>query len=130
MEFSAELLVDWDTFERARKLLGNNFYRSFGYFEEDGARSIAMIVTAIREESATRLVLPAHAIKCDALHFGANRLAKLAAHLEYGARDYVELRLSPGDLIPFAAQVQPLFDETIATLKRAISPLQLKMRGS
>ena len=130
MNFASEQLVDWAVFERTRNVLGANFYRAFGYLIEDGERSITFAENAIRELNAAQLVLPAHCIKGEALHFGGHRLAKLAAHVEYSARDCVEMRIKPNELIAYVAHLRPLFNETMGALTRTISPLREKRRAA
>ncbi len=130
MNSTTHPLIDWPVFERTRSMLGANFHRVFGYLVEDGERSIVFLERAIRDVSAVQLVLPAHCLKGEALHFGAQRLAALAAHIEYTARDYVELRIPPVELIAPIAHLRPVFKESIAELRRATSPLQQKRRAA
>jgi hypothetical protein len=129
MTYPAEMLIDWGVFETTRASLGPHFHRVFGYLREDGARSVSFIEKAIRETNAAQLILPANCIAGEALHFGARRLAMLAGQIEDSARDYVELRLSPVDLVAEIARLRPLFNETMAALSRAASPLQEKVRA-
>jgi hypothetical protein len=121
-------MIDWSVFERTQIALGRNFFRVFGYLKEDGERSILFIEKAIREMNAAQLVLPAHCIKGEALHFGAERLARLAARIEYNSRDCVELHQKPNDLIVDIAHLRPMFISTIEEIERAVSPLMVKRK--
>ncbi|HET7816039.1 MAG TPA: Hpt domain-containing protein, partial [Sphingomicrobium sp.] len=71
-------IVDWMHFEKSRAELGPGFIRILSYFREDGAKSVAEIEQAMREENAVALVRPAHTIKGEARQFGAEPLAAIA----------------------------------------------------
>ena len=51
-----ENLVDWAHFEKSRGELGPGFIRILGYFREDGAKSVAQIEAAMREQNTVALV--------------------------------------------------------------------------
>ena len=63
--------VDWALFEKNRAELGPGFIRIINYFREDGAKSVAQIEQAMRDENTTGLVLPAHTMKGEARQLGA-----------------------------------------------------------
>ena len=71
-------IVDWTLFEKNRKELGPGFIRIISYFREDGAKSVAQIEQAMREQNTTALVIPAHTLKGEARQLGAEPLAKIA----------------------------------------------------
>ena len=82
--------------DEARKMLGTGLARILVYYEEDGAKSIALIEQALSDENAAAMVIPAHTLKGESRQFGAQRLAELAEVIEQtaGDADYVRLRPS------------------------------------
>lgn len=123
-------LIDWRTFERARRLLGHDFQRAFSYLLEDGPKSITLIERAVRESKAVNIIAPAHRLKGEALQFGAAQLALLASTIEYDARDCVECRSDPTAVIADVAKLRPLFDKSIAEFQRAITTGHDKRRAA
>lgn len=111
-------LIDWRDYEQTRTALGQHFGRCMGYFRADGAQALIEIQAGIRALNAAKLVLPAHRIKGDALHFGAVALGRLAAEIEYGARDCLEQRQQPLDLVAAVSRLRPLFVATLAEFER------------
>jgi HPt (histidine-containing phosphotransfer) domain-containing protein len=79
-------IVDWALFEKNRAELGPGFIRIISYFREDGAKSLAQIEQAMRDENTAALVLPAHTIKGEARQLGAEPLAKIAELIETTSR--------------------------------------------
>ena len=51
-------IVDWALFEKNRAELGPGFIRIISYFREDGAKSVAQIEQAMRDQNTVALVLP------------------------------------------------------------------------
>jgi HPt (histidine-containing phosphotransfer) domain-containing protein len=118
-----DMIVDWETFSRARSELGAGFVRILGYFREDGEKSVTIIEEAMQRGDAAALVLPAHTMKSEARQFGAEPLGALAEEIEVGARRAVELRLPPDELIPQAARLRPLYRQTMDLFERETNPL-------
>ena len=116
-------VINWTAFAETRGALGEAFVRILGYFREDGTKSVAAIEAAMRERSSANLVLPAHTLKGEGYQFGADKLAELAEEIEVAARHYVEIQQDPGELLEKVVQLRPLFELTLATLEREVSPL-------
>lgn len=119
----ADELINWQAFAETRALFGDGFVRILGYFREDGMKSVATIEEAMRLSDSAKLVLPAHTLKGEAWQFGAEKLASLCEELEVSARRYVEMHQDPADLVEKIVQLRPLFETTLDTLERQISPL-------
>ena len=119
----AEDVINWTAFAETRGALGDAFVRILGYFREDGTKSVAAIENAMRERNSVKLVLPAHTLKGEGYQFGAEKLAELAEEIEVAARHYVELQQDPSELLEKIVQLRPLFELTLATLEREVSPL-------
>ena len=81
---------------RAGPSSGPDFIRILSYFKEDGAKSVAQIEQAMREQNTTALVLPAHTIKGEARQLGAEPLAMVAELIEMTARFCIETHRFPG----------------------------------
>ena len=116
-------IVDWTHFERSRTELGPGFIRILSYFREDGAKSIAQIEQAMREENTPALVLPAHTIKGESRQLGAEPLAKIAELIESTARLCVETHRFPDELVPEVVELRRLFDQTVELFDKATNPL-------
>ena len=114
--------IDRAKLDALRQELGANFARILGYFQEDGAKSIAAIEEALRTRSAVALVRPAHTLKGEALQFGALRLGMMAERIEMCARRAVEDRDFPIKVVEHVAELRPLFDEALAVLLREATP--------
>ncbi len=123
-----EEMIDWAVFHQARSELGADFVRILGYFREDGAKSVAKIEAAVRGGDAAGIVVPAHTLKGEARQFGAEALADLAEVIEASARQRVELRQSPDDLVADAARLAPMFAATAEAFDRETNPL-VERRG-
>ena len=121
-------IIDWEAFAEARNELGAGLIRILGYFREDGAKSVAAIEDAMRAKNAVALVIPAHTLKGEATQFGAEALAELAEHIETVARQCVEWRTDPDELLPEVVKLRPLFGETLAAFDRETNPL-VERRG-
>ena len=119
-------IVDWALFEKNRTELGPGFIRIISYFREDGAKSLAQIEQAMREENATALVLPAHTIKGEARQLGAEPLAVIAELIEKTARLCIETHRFPDELVPEVVQLRKLFSETVDLFDKATNPLQTR----
>ena len=122
-------LVDWNEFEAARTQLGANFARILQYFREDGVKSVNAVEAAMRARDSAALVRPAHTLKGESLQFGAMALSALAERIEMSARRFVEIQQTPEELVPEAAKLRPMFDETLAQLEKAINPLVERRPG-
>jgi HPt (histidine-containing phosphotransfer) domain-containing protein len=116
-------IVDWALFEKNRTELGPGFIRIISYFREDGAKSLAQIEQAMREENATALVLPAHTIKGEARQLGAEPLAVVAELIEKTARLCIETHRFPDELVPEVVQLRKLFSETVDLFDKATNPV-------
>ena len=116
-------IVDWALFEKNRTELGPGFIRIINYFREDGAKSVAQIETAMREQNTTALVLPAHTIKGEARQLGAEPLAAMAELIESTARLCIETHRFPDELVPEVVQLRKLFADTVELFEKATNPL-------
>jgi len=123
-------LVDVRVLRQSKRALGGEFDRVFGYFLDDGAKSLAHIERATRTTNTSQIILPAHCIKGEALHFGAHRLAVLASQIEFDARDCVERRIELTSMIVDIARLRPLFDESVAAIKQLVGTGQEKRRAA
>jgi HPt (histidine-containing phosphotransfer) domain-containing protein len=119
-------IVDWAHFEKSRSELGPGFIRILSYFREDGAKSIAQIEQAMREENTTALVIPAHTIKGESRQLGAEPLAKVAELIESTARLCVETKRFPDELVPEVVELRRLFSETVELFDKATNPLMTR----
>ena len=117
-------LVDWDSFCRARAELGAGFARILSYFREDGEKAVEKIEAAMHRGDAAGLVLPAHTMKSEARQFGAEPLGALAEEIEMRARQAVEMRTTPEDMVPQVARLRPLYRDTMALLEAEANPLR------
>ena len=116
-------IVDWALFEKNRAELGPGFIRIISYFREDGAKSVAQIEQAMRDENTTGLVLPAHTMKGEARQLGAEPLAAIAELIETTARLCMETYRFPDELIPQVVEMRRLFTETVELFDKATNPL-------
>jgi HPt (histidine-containing phosphotransfer) domain-containing protein len=119
----AQNVVDWAHFEKYRTELGPGFIRILTYFKEDGAKSVAQIEQAMRDEDTVSLVLPAHTLKGESRQLGAEPLAKIAELIETTARFCVESRRFPDELVPEVVQLRTLFNQTAELFEKATNPL-------
>ncbi len=115
--------VDWMHFEKTRAELGGGFIRILGYFREDGAKSVAQIESAMREQNTVGLVIPAHTLKGEARQFGAGPLADCAELIEQSARISIETHSFPNELIADVVKLRGLWSETLALFDKATNPL-------
>lgn len=116
-------IVDWALFEKNRTELGPGFIRIISYFREDGAKSVAQIETAMREQNTTALVLPAHTIKGESRQLGAEPLAAIAELIETTARLCIETHRFPDELVPDVVELRKLFNDTAELFEKATNPL-------
>jgi len=115
-------IVDWVHFEKSRGELGPGFIRILGYFREDGAKSVAQIEAAMREQNTVGLVIPAHTLKGEARQFGADPLADCAELIEQSARISIETHSFPDELIVDVVKLRRLWNQTIELFDKAINP--------
>src|SRR3954467_14004869 len=115
-------IVDWGLFEKNRAELGPGFIRIISYFREDGAKSVAQIEQAMRDENTTALVLPAHTIKGEARQLGAEPLAVIAELVETTARLCIETHRFPDELVPQVVDMRRLFNQTIELFDKETNP--------
>ena len=115
-------IVDWVHFEKSRGELGPGFIRILGYFREDGAKSVAAIEAAMREQNSVGLVIPAHTLKGEARQFGAEPLAAKAELIEQTARFSIETRSFPDELIADVVELRKLWSETLDLFEKATNP--------
>ena len=123
MTDAARDVIDWAFFEKSRSELGPGFIRILTYFKEDGAKSVAQIEQAMRDENTAALVIPAHTLKGESRQLGAEPLAKIAELIETTARFCVETHRFPDELVPEVVQLRSLFNDTIEQLEKATNPL-------
>ena len=123
-------MIDWVHFERSRAELGSGFIRILGYYREDGAKSIAAIDAAMREQNSVALVIPAHTLKGESRQFGANVVAEIAEKIEDAARSSVESHSFPDELIPDVVELRRLFNMTIEMFDQAVNPLLSRASAS
>jgi histidine phosphotransfer protein HptB len=124
----SDAIVDMEQFAQCRTKLGKNFIRFLGYFREDGSKSVAIIEEAMRTSSAIGMIEPAQSIKSEAFDLGAVKLAKVAEQIEFEARDRVEWRQSPDDMIEPVIALRKIFLDTVAILEQESSPLMVRHR--
>jgi len=122
-------IVDWALFEKNRAELGPGFIRILSYFREDGAKSLAQIEQAMREENTTALVIPAHTIKGEARQLGAEPLAKIAELIESTARLCSETHQFPNELVASVVELRKLFTQTVELFDKATNPLVSRQQG-
>ena len=115
-------IVDWVHFEKSRSELGPGFIRILGYFNEDGAKSVAQSEAAMREQNTVALVIPAHTLKGEARQFGAEPLAAKAELIEQVARSCIESHRFPDELIPDVVELRRLWTETSELFEKATNP--------
>ena len=116
------LLLDEEQIGRSRAHFGRNFARILGYLREDGLEAIAKIEDAMRMNKPAAMIGPADRIKAEAYDLGAVGLAEVAETIEFRARDCVERRQSPDDLLGTVLSLRTIFDETVALLDREAGP--------
>ena len=116
-------IVDWVHFEKSRAELGPGFIRILGYFREDGAKSVAAIESAMRDQNTIGLVIPAHTLKGEARQFGAEPLAACAELIEQSARISIETHSFPDELIADVVKLRGLWAQTIELFDKATNPL-------
>ena len=116
-------IVDWVHFEKARAELGPGLIRILGYYREDGAKSVAQIEQAMREQNTVALVIPSHTLKGESRQFGADLLADIAEKIENTARFCIETHRFPDELVPEVVELKRLFNATIELFDKATNPL-------
>ena len=122
-------VVDWKSFSKARSQLGAGFVRMLGYFREDGDKAIATIEQAMQRRDAAALVLASHKLKSEARQFGAELLGELAEEIELSARRSIEQRMFPDHLLPSAARLRPLYQQTVTLFEGETNPLAQRRAG-
>jgi HPt (histidine-containing phosphotransfer) domain-containing protein len=119
-------IIDWVHFEKSRSELGPGFIRILSYFREDGAKSLAAIEQAMREQDTVALVIPAHTLKGESRQFGAEPLAAVAEKIEQTARFCIETHRFPDELVPDVVELRRLWSRTIDLFDKATNPLQIR----
>lgn len=119
-------IIDWVHFERSRAELGPGFIKILGYFREDGAKSLAAIEQAMREQNTVALVIPAHTLKGESRQFGVEKLAEVAEKIEMTARSCIETHRFPDELVPDVVELRRLWTHTIDLFDKATNPLQVR----
>jgi chemotaxis protein histidine kinase CheA len=119
-------IVDWMHFEKSRAELGPGFIRILGYYREDGAKSVAQIEQAMREQNTVALVIPAHTLKGESRQFGADPLAEVAERIENVARSCIETHRFPDELIPDVVELRRMFNLTVEMFDKATNPLMTR----
>ncbi len=114
--------IDREKLNALRMELGVHFPRILSYFAEDGIKSVEAVEDAVRNSDAVALVRPAHTLKGEALQFGAEALGYAAEYIEKAARDAVEARSFPLDIVETSAGLRPLFEEALIALQEAAAP--------
>lgn len=115
--------IDWVKFIETRTALGADFIRIMGYFREDGGKSIEAIERAMREQRAVAMILPAHTLKGEARQFGADGLGDIAEIIEGHARDCVEYRQEPDQVLEHVVKLRPVFEQLMQAFERETNPL-------
>ncbi len=115
--------IDWAVLQETRARFGVNFFRHFGYFTQDGPKSVQAIEDAMRAMNAAKMVLPANRLAEDAFLFGATALGELAEYIEMQAQRCVAQHLAPDDLLRDVLALRPLYFTSVSRLERDISPL-------
>jgi HPt (histidine-containing phosphotransfer) domain-containing protein len=110
-------VINRETLDALRVELGAHFPRILGYFAEDGIKSLEAVEEAVRNRDAVALVLPAHTLKGESLQFGAERLGHAAEYIEEAARDGVEMRGFPLEIVEYGARLRSLFEEALTALQ-------------
>ena len=123
-------IVDRALFEKYRSELGPGFIRILSYFREDGAKSVAQIEQAMREQNTTALVIPAHTIKGESRQLGAEPLAKVAELIETTARLCIETHRFPDELVPQVVELRKLFNQTVELFDKETNPLMTRAQAS
>ena len=123
MNQSQSDLIDWGHFEKCRSEMGPGFIKILSYFREDGQKSLTQIELAMREQSTTGLVLPAHTLKGESRQLGAEPLAKVAELIENTARLCIETHRFPDELVKDVVELRRLFQETVEQFNKATNPL-------
>ncbi len=119
-------IVDWAHFEKSRAELGPGFIRILGYFREDGAKSVAKIEQAMRDQDTVALVIPAHTLKGESQQFGAKPLAEVAERIEDVARSCIETHRFPDELVPDVVELRRMFNVTVELFDKATNPLMTR----
>lgn len=115
--------IDREKLNALRQELGAHFPRILGYFADDGVKSLDQIEEAVRDRDAVALVRPAHTLKGESLQFGAQDLGAAAEHIEMRARDAVEARTFPLELVDYVQRLRPLFEQALTELRRETAPV-------
>ncbi len=123
MTYRDAALVNWANLNQTRNELGAGFVRILGYFREDGSKSVLAIEDAMRSGNAAALVIPAHTLKGESRQFGAERLSLMAEMIETVARQCVEYRERPDEIIEIVAALRGCFSETMAALEKDSAPV-------
>lgn len=126
MTQSDEMIIDEEAFALCRARLGSNFVRVLGYLRDDGLKSVAVVEEAMRMGDAVAMIGPAETIKTDAFDLGAIALAETAEHIEMSARDCVEWRQAPDNLLESVVALRHIFSKTVTVLTQATSPLSVR----
>src|SRR4051794_7182864 len=93
-------------------------------FGADGEKGVERMGGASPRGAAAGLALPAHTMKSEARQFGAEPLGALAEEIEMRARQAVEMRTTPEDMVPQVARLRPLYRDTMALLEAEANPLR------
>jgi HPt (histidine-containing phosphotransfer) domain-containing protein len=119
--------IDHAKLNALRGELGVHVTRILSYFAEDGVKSLEAIEDAVRIRDSVALVRPAHTLKGEALQFGAEALGYAAEYVEKSARDGVEARTFPRDIIEYSKCLRPLFEEALTALQHSAAPVVAPM---
>lgn len=120
---SANPILDLEKLNVLRGELGVHFPRILSYFAEDGVKSVEAIEHAVRERDTAALVRPAHTLKGEALQFGAEALGLAAEHVEKTAREALEARTFPKDIVEYSTCLRPFFEDALTALQHAAAPV-------
>jgi|GEM_PF-542806 hypothetical protein len=119
-------LVDWVRFDQARASLGVRLFRHLGYLREDGAKAVTQIEDAMRSGDAVAMVNPADLLRAEALQIGAIGVAALAEDIEDQARDCIEYRQTPDNIIEAVVKLRDAFERTVALIDGETNPLMAR----
>lgn len=123
MQGNQGLDINWTVLNETRQRFGGNFFRHFGYFTQDGPKSVQAIEDAMRAMNAAKIVLPANRLAEDAFLFGAMALGELAEKIETNAQRCVTEHSGPDFLLRDVLALRPLYFTSVARLEREVSPL-------
>jgi len=80
----------------------------------------------MRAGDAVSLVNPADLLKAEAFQIGAMGIAALAEEIEVQARDCIEWRQAPDNILEAVVQLRDVFDRTVKLIDKETNPLMVR----